>query len=266
MPDHTLEVVFDEVSGKPAGFAAQSRQIPVYTGFYDLDGQRMLTNPIEIGCAGDLMWYGDLRNFTVQRMSDGEILAEGVKNVVVMVDQVALLPSYKYSSIVLLDSRTGETTLEAARGFRPARIFSENGTRADYMSVTAPDGNLQNLIDHTGKVLLDEFQYEIYEVQQDRAIVRAYENGQYVRHVIDLDTQQILYRADHETYMRLLPESLLIEKENALYLIDYQDQLLYDTPIESFTFFDWEQDGDPEYVVATVLRSNAYCTVLLKPD
>lgn len=267
VPEHTLEPCYDAVSGNPRGILSlyQDGFVSRYTGFYDLDGQRILTDPIEMGCAGDLMWYGDFRNFTVQRMSDGEILAEGVKNIVVMVDQVALLPSFKYGSIVLLDSRTGETTLEADRGFRPAQVFYENSARA-YLSVTAPDGNGQNLIDHTGKPLLDAFQYEIYEVQQDRAIVRAYENGQYVRHVIDLDTQQVLYRADHGTYMRLLPESLLIEKENVFYLVDYQDQLLYDTPIEHFTFFDWEQDGDPEYVVATVLLDDAYRTVLLKPD
>ena len=268
VPDHTLEPCYDAVSGEVRGILTYDNEnLWNNNGIYDLQGQPLLlgSDPWSFGCAGDLMWYGGFRNFTVQRISDGEILAEGVKNVIVMADQVALLPSYKYGSIVLLDSRTGETTLEADRGFRPALTFYENGVTT-YLSVTTPDGSRQNLIDHTGKPLLDEFQYEIYDVQQNCAIVRGVENGQYVKQVIDLDTQQVLYQTEHAMDLHPLPGSLLIEKDDGFYLVDYQNQLLYDTPIEHFTLFDWEQDGDPEYVVATVLRDNAYCTVLLKPD
>lgn len=269
VPDHTLEVCYDAVSGKARGILAlyQEGFTALYTGFYDLDGQPVLTDPapIEMGCAGDLMWYGGFRNYTVQRISDGEILAEGVKNVTVMDDQVVLLPAYKFEALILLDSKTGETTLEADRGFRPALSFSPNGVRT-YMAVTTPDGGKQNLIDRTGTPLLEEFQYEIYDVQQNCAIVRAYENGRYIRQAISLDTQEVVFQTEHNVIFKLLPESVLLEVEDSYTLVDYQGVPLYDTALLHYNIYDWDRDETPEYLLATILRNDHYCTVVLKPD
>ena len=84
--------------------------------------------------------------------------------------------------------------------------------------------------------------------------------------MIDLDSQEVVFRTEHTGYLELLPHSLLTEKEKLFYLIDYQGNSLYGTPLEGFTIYDWKQDGEPEYLLGTVLREDSYHAVVLTPD
>ena len=122
------------------------------------------------------------------------------------------------------------------------------------------------MIDQTGRSLLDVYPYEVYDVQYHRAIVRGFENGQYVKQVIDLDTQEILFQTEHNVYLLPLPHSLLLEREGLFHLIDYRGNSLFDTPMQDFTIYDWKQDGTPEYIMATILREDRQCAVVLTPD
>ena len=261
VPDHTLELCFDEVTGKPAGILSTPSNISwstLYDGFYALDGTPVLT---EVGmpyfrCYGDLGWYGILGEYTVLRLSDGTMLRDGLQAVEPAGDYLALQPNYWNDRCVLVD-KTGQTVLELDRGFELSMVYQDRGSAYLAMS-NALDGTM-NLVNTKGETMLDRFYDEVADVSQGCAIVR--DGSQY--RAIDLATGAVEFTWDQ--LFTLLPEGVLAGTSQGTMLADRQGNRLYSRLLNSPYVYDWDGDGDPEYILASTMQ-DAYTVLVLVPD
>lgn len=265
IPEHRLELCRDAVSGETRGILAVfgagiGRQ---YTGLYDLTGQPIITDTVfyDCGAVGNLFWYGSRYDYTLLRLTDGEILAQGLKEVYAYKDRAVLIPTFRYGCVTMLDSKTGEEAANLESGFQISRAIYKNGVIAA-LAAEGPDSGKQNLITPDGAPMLNAFYNQIYDVQSGCAIVEVFENGGYVRKAVDLQTQQIVFQS--VSSFELLPQSALVETENGFRLVDFQGTTLYDTPLKSFTVYEW--GNVPTYLIGTALKDGTFCTVVLMPD
>lgn len=258
LPEHTLRMVRDALTDQPRYLLSVDGE-GTPDGLYALDGTELRTQELEgFSAAGDLVWYRSGSGYSVLRVSDGEILAEGLEQVRMVGGRAALIPAFRLENIVFLDPMTGEETGRLERGFTCAEVTL---TTDAYLPVRSPDGAAVNLVDSEGTPRLQEFAAELYDVCFGYAIAG---NGGSQRVVIELSSQREVYRDDREFV--LLPGSVLVcRRERQWQLQSWQGETLYgevfiDRPIV------YEQDGVPQYLVGQVLRGTEFIPVIVRPD
>lgn len=265
VPDHSLTLCQDYVSGEPRGILSRFGygMNACFNGLYDLEGTPVLTGTgfTHCGISGNLFWFGSFYDYTVIRLSDGQVLAEGIKTVYPYTDRVVLAPAFQRAAVTVLDSRTGEETARLESGFQISHAIYENDVIIGLVA-KAPGNGSQMLISPDGKPMLGEFYSEIHDIQQNCAIVSTSEYGKTVRLAIDPDTRDVVFRADNQ--FTLLPQSALVWNGTDFNLVDYHHQRLCDTPLLDAAVYVW--DGKAKYVIATALRDNRYCTLILNLD
>lgn len=261
-----LHFLCDEITGVPQWMVSLD-EAGSWTGLYALDG-----TPVEdFSCpqsslAGTLSWSGFYGNVSVRHFPDGEVLAEGLRAVVPVGNQLALIPNFQYGSIVFWDPQTGKETLQLESGFHladPTFLWSGSG----YLPVTAPSGDGMNLIDSSGTPLLPSFCCDIIDLCFGYAIVQPdTDTSRYT--VIDLSTKQELSQTvfgQNQEFIALPHSALLCEGDRKWKLVDWQG-----TPLFSETFWDcpviYEENGVPQYLVGQILRSTEFIPVILRPD
>ena len=265
VPDHTLELVFDAVSGKPAGFLAQPAQISMilYTAFYGLDGQPILTDTPLAGfhTTGNLCWYFADSGYTLLRLSDGTVVAEGLKTVEPAGDVLIMQSNFWNSPCVLVDRMTGETVRELDRGFTLSRVYRDGSSLYLAMESTV-DGKV-TLIDLQGQPRLDDFHDAILSVTQGCAVVYDSENGTRTYSAVDLETGTVLFRRNQPFH--LLPDSILANLDVGAQLLDRQGQPLNEKIFGIAYPCDADSDGDSDLILGSPLKDSD-TTIVMLPD
>lgn len=258
LPEHTLRMVRDALTGQPRYLLAVDGE-GTPDGLYALDGTELQAQELEdFSAAGDLVWYRSGSGYSVLRVSDGALLAEGLEQVRMVGGRAALIPAFRLENIVFLDPMTGEETGRVERGFTRAEVTL---TTDAYLPVRSPDGAAVNLVDSEGTPQLQEFVTELYDVCFGYAIAG---NGDSQRVVIELSSQREVYRDAREFV--LLPGSVLVcQRERQWQLQSWQGETLFgevfiDRPIV------YELDGVPQYLVGQVLRGTEFIPVIVRPD
>ena len=266
VPDHTLELVFDAVSGKPAGFLAQPAQISMilYTAFYGLDGQPILTDTPLAGfhTTGNLCWYFADGGYTLLRLSDGTVVADGLKTVEPAGDVLVTKSNFWNSPCVLVDRMTGETVRELDRGFTLSLVYRDGSNL--YLAMESTVDGKMTLIDLQGQPRLDDFHEGIYDVSQGHAVVLDRENSRTVFRAVNLRTGEAILQRD--LAFQMLPDGMLAYTGTGCQLLDRQGLPLNSRTMDDAAPYDWDSDGDPELILGSVLQDGVYSTVLLTPD
>lgn len=262
----SLRFLCDEITGAPQWIVSRDENGD-WVNLYALDGTPMDDFQCPQGhLAGTLSWSDFYGNVCIRHFPDGEVVSEGLRAVIPVGDQLALIPNFQYGSIVFLDPQTGTETLRLESGFQlaePTFLWSGSG----YLPVTAPSGDGMNLIDSNGTPLLPSFYSDIIDLCYGYAIVQP-EAGSSRYVVIDLSTKQELSQTvfnQNQEFLALPHAALLCEGERKWKLVDWQG-----TPLFSETFWDrpivYEENGIPQYLVGQILRGTAFIPVILRPD
>lgn len=259
VPEHTLRLIRDELTGKPRWILAQDSE-GAYDGLYELDGTPIQTDVMgSFSVAGDLLWYQTEGGVCVVRVSDGTVLDENLEQVRLVGGRAALIPSYRLGSIRFLEPQTGEETGRLESGFTCAEVTNSDG---GYLAVRSPDGQSVNLVDSEGTPLLSDFAAQIEDVCFGYAMVRKEAEGDL--RVVELSTQREVYRSDREFI--LLPGAVLVcQRERQWQLQSWQGEALYDEVLIDRPEV-YEEDGVPQYLVGQVLRGTEFVPVILRPD
>lgn len=262
----TLSFLLDEITRKPRYILAQD---PEHTTFdlYTLEGTFLQElDSASFSLAGTLAWTGYYGNQTLLTFPDGEILADGLRTVVPVGDQLALIPAYQRSAISLWDPQTGTETSRLEAGFQLAdATFPWSGS--GYLPVTSPSGDGINLIDSSGSPLLGSFSYDILDICFGYAIVQPEQSSTRCQ-VVDLSTQQELPQTVFDVTQSFLPlpdSAVVCERDRQWALVDWQGNRLLDE-----TFIDRPilcSDGTTvSYLVGQVLRGTQFIPVIVTPD
>ena len=266
VPDHTLSLCFDAVTGKPAGILAQSDRVSqdLPTAYYSLDGSPLLTDTPLAGfqTTGDLYWYLQEGGWTLRRFSDGAILADSLRTIEPVGTRLLTQAMFWNAPCVLLDPDTAEPVLELPRGFQLYRLFQDGNDL--YLALESVVDGTRTLVDWEGRPRLDGFHEIISSAAFGRAVTVDRIDGQLCYSVVDLQAGAVLLREQQP--VELLEHALLVTRDGGRRLVDLQGQPLSDHTMHHASPCDLDADGRPELIVGTILRDGSYSTVLLLPD
>lgn len=265
VPEHRLQFLMDEITRKPRYLLALDEDGAVAL-LYTLDGTFLqeLDDP-SFFLAGSLSWSGFYGNQQLTRFPDGEVLADGLRSVFPVGDQLALIPTFQRSSISFWDPQTGTETCQLDAGFLladPTFLWSGSG----YLPVTSPIGDGINLVDSQGTPLLGSFVYDIIDVCYGYAIVQPEETSTMYA-LMDLSTRQVLSQTvfgSARSFVPLPSSALICQTDRQWILVDWQGNRLFDEVFTDCPIV-FEADGTPQYLVGQVLRGTQFIPVILTP-
>lgn len=263
--EHSLRFLVDEITQKPRYLLALEKD-GTAVSLYTLDGTFLqeLDNSAFF-LAGSLSWSGFYGNQTISHFPDGEVLADGLRAVFPVGDQLALIPTFQRSSISFWDPQIGTETFRLDAGFLladPTFLWSGSG----YLPVTAPTGDGINLVDSSGTPLLGSFVYDIIDICFGYAIVQPEESSTMYQ-LIDLSTQQELSQTVFGSARSFIPlphSAIVCQTDRQWILVDWQGNRLFE---EAFTDQPilYEAEGTPQYLIGQVLRGTEFIPVVLTP-